>query len=173
RLLSLFSRNGRLMPGALTFKNGASEIVCRVEGALLPTPDSKALLLRLQPQDDAVKRFRALNDRITELNREIFDRKQVARASTLLSAIVDSSDDAIVSKDLNATIMSWNKAAERLFGYTAAEAVGQSITLIIPPDRLDEETNILARLRRGERIDHFETIRMHKDGTKLNVSLTI
>ena len=173
RLLSLFSRNGRLMPGALTFKNGASEIVCRVAGALLPTPDSKALLLRLQPQDDAVKRFRALNDRITELNREIFDRKQVARASTLLSAIVDSSDDAIVSKDLNATIMSWNKAAERLFGYTAAEAVGQSITLIIPPDRMDEESEILARLKRGERIDHFETIRMRKDGTRLNVSLTI
>jgi PAS domain S-box-containing protein len=120
-----------------------------------------------------VKESRALNDRITQLNREISGQKQAASASAWLSAIVDSSDDAIVSKDLNGIVMSWNKAAERLFGYTAAEAVGRSITLIIPPERLDEETNILARLRRGERIDHFETIRMHKDGKRLNVSLTI
>jgi len=94
-------------------------------------------------------------------------------ASLLLSAIVDSSDDAIVSKDLNGIVTSWNKGAERLFGYTAEEAIGKSITLIIPQDRLGEEPEILRRLQRGERVDHFETIRQRKDGTLLHVSLTI
>jgi hypothetical protein len=104
---------------------------------------------------------------------DIHERKQTAQASALLSAIVDTSDDAIISKDLNGIIMSWNKSAERLFGYTAAEAVGQSITILIPPERLDEEPKILDRLRRGERVDHFETIRVRKDGSRLNISLTI
>ena len=120
-----------------------------------------------------MNRSRALNDRVTQLNPESLDQKQAVSASAWLSAIVDSSDDAIVSKDLNGIVMSWTNAAERLFGYTAAQAVGRSITLIIPPDRIDEESRILERLRRGERIDHFETIRMRKDGKRLNVSLTI
>jgi PAS domain S-box-containing protein len=93
--------------------------------------------------------------------------------SELLAAIVASSDDAIVSKNLDGIITSWNHSAERIFGYTAKEAVGQSIMLIIPSDRRDEETEILARLRRGERVDHFETVRVRKDGTPVNVSLTI
>jgi PAS domain S-box-containing protein len=91
----------------------------------------------------------------------------------LLAAIVASSDDAIVSKDLNGFITSWNKSAERIFGYTAQEAVGQHITFIIPPERRHEEEGILERLRRGERIDHFQTVRMRKDGTLVDVSLTI
>ena len=82
-------------------------------------------------------------------------------------------DDAIVSKDLNGVIMTWNRGAEKLFGYTAAEAVGQSITLIIPADRFDEEPAILERIRRGDHIEHFETVRIRKDGSLLNVSLTI
>jgi PAS domain S-box-containing protein len=94
-------------------------------------------------------------------------------ASKQLAAIVESSDDAIVSKNLDGTITSWNKSAERLFGYTAEEAIGQNITLVIPPDRRDEEPRILQRLRNGERVDHFETIRMQKDGKLLNISLTI
>jgi PAS domain S-box-containing protein len=104
---------------------------------------------------------------------DIHERKQAAQSSALLSAIVDSSDDAIISKDLNGIIMSWNKGAERLFGYTAEEAVGRSIALLIPNDRLEEEPEILERLKRGERVDHFETIRVRKDGTRLNISLTI
>lgn len=91
----------------------------------------------------------------------------------LLSAIVDSSDDAIISKNLNGVITSWNKSAERLFGYKADEAVGKSVTMLIPTDRLDEEPKILEQLKRGERVDHFETIRMRKDGSLLNISLTI
>jgi PAS domain S-box-containing protein len=91
----------------------------------------------------------------------------------LLSAIVDSSDDAIISKTLDGVITSWNKSAERLFGYAAEEAVGQSITILIPPDRLDEEPRILTRLKHGERVDHFETIRKRKDGSMIDISLTI
>ena len=105
---------------------------------------------------------------------DITDRQQTERAAALLSAIVDSSDDAIISKDLNGIITSWNKSAERLFGYTATEAVGQPVArLLIPADRQEEEPEILSRLRRGERVDHFETKRRRKDGTLLDISLTI
>jgi two-component system, chemotaxis family, CheB/CheR fusion protein len=104
---------------------------------------------------------------------DITERALAQETRARLAAIVDSSDDAIVSKDLNGIIASWNVGAERLFGYTAAEAVGQSITLIIPPDRLDEEPRILEQLKRGERVDHFETVRMRKDGSRLDISLTI
>jgi PAS domain S-box-containing protein len=100
-------------------------------------------------------------------------RLKADKAIGLLAAIVDSSDDAIVSKTLEGVITSWNAGAERLFGYTAKEAIGQHITMIIPRDRLDEETSILARLRRGERIEHFDTIRLRKDGTALDISLSI
>ena len=93
--------------------------------------------------------------------------------SELLASIVASSDDAIVSKNLDGVITSWNKGAERIFGYSAKEAIGQHITLIIPGARRDEENDILARLRQGERIDHFDTVRRRKDGTLLDVSLTI
>jgi PAS domain S-box-containing protein len=91
----------------------------------------------------------------------------------LLASIVASSDDAIISKNLDGIITSWNNSAERMFGYRAEEAIGQHITLIIPRDRHAEETAILARLRRGERVDHFETVRVRKDGTMFDLSLTI
>jgi PAS domain S-box-containing protein len=110
----------------------------------------------------------------SKIARDITDRLQTQRATLLLSAIVDSSDDAIISKDLNGIITSWNKGAERLFGYTATEAVGQPVaTLLIPADRQEEEPEILSRLRRGERVDHFETKRKRKDGALLDISLTI
>src|ERR1700746_559820 len=104
---------------------------------------------------------------------DITERKRAEQAIRLLAAIVESSHDAIVSKSLNGVITSWNKAAERLFGYSAEEAVGQNITLIIPPERRHEERTIVEQLTRGERVDNFETVRMHKDGTLLDVSLTI
>ena len=91
----------------------------------------------------------------------------------LLSAIVQSSDDAIVSKDLNSIVTSWNPAAERMFGYTAAEMIGTSIRAIIPDDRQHEEDDVLARIRAGESVDHFETIRRRKDGTLVDVSLSV
>jgi PAS domain S-box-containing protein len=104
---------------------------------------------------------------------DITERKRAEQATRLLAAIVESSHDAIVSKSLDGVITSWNKGAERLFGYAAEEAVGRNITLIIPPERRDEERTIIEQLTRGERVDHFETVRMRKDGSLLDVSLTI
>src|ERR1700760_1677688 len=89
-----------------------------------------------------------------------------------LASIIDSSDDAIVSKNLDGVITSWNKGAERIFGYSASEAIGQPITIVIPKDRHGEEREILTRIRQGERIDHFETIRQRKHGSLIVVSLT-
>jgi PAS domain S-box-containing protein len=91
----------------------------------------------------------------------------------LLAAIVDSSDDAIVSKTLDGIITSWNRGAERIFGYTAEEATGQHIKLIIPLERHPEEDNVLAQIRRGEKVDHFQTVRQAKDGRRLDISLTV
>jgi PAS domain S-box-containing protein len=104
---------------------------------------------------------------------DVHERKETALASSLLSAIVDSCDDAIVSKDLNGIVTSWNRGATRLFGYTASEMIGKPIAIVIPPDRSHEEPAILAKLRRGDSVDHFETVRMRKDGTFVNISLTI
>ena len=101
------------------------------------------------------------------------ERRNAQDANGLLAAIVASSDDAIVSKTLAGIITSWNAGAERIFGYTAKETIGQHITLIIPRERRAEEDDILARLRRGEKIDHFQTVRRHKDGTLIDVSVTI
>ena len=94
-------------------------------------------------------------------------------ADFLLPAIIDSSEDAIVSKNLHSIVTSWNKSAQRIFGYTAEEMIGQSIARLFPPDRMDEETHILSRIIAGERVEHFETIRVRKDGREIDVSLTI
>ena len=100
-------------------------------------------------------------------------RLKADKAIGLLAAIVDSSDDAIVSKTLDGIITSWNAGAERLFGYTASEAVGQHISLIIPLDRRNEETVIIGRIKRGERMEHFDTVRVRKDKTQVDISLTV
>ena len=100
-------------------------------------------------------------------------RQEAERQTGLLAAIVDSSDDAIVSKDLDGIITSWNRGAERLFGYLADEVIGQSIRLLIPADRQQEEDSILQRIRSGVRVDHIETVRRRKDGTLVDVSVTI
>jgi PAS domain S-box-containing protein len=94
-------------------------------------------------------------------------------ANALLASIVESSDDAIISKDLNGIITSWNKGAERVFGYTSEEAVGRPVTLLIPADRQDEEPAILERIRRGQRVDHYETVRQRKHGSLIDISLTV
>ena len=104
---------------------------------------------------------------------DITERKRAEVVGQRLAAIVNSSEDAIISKDLNGTIESWNGAAERLFGYQASEVIGKSILIIIPPDRHDEEQGILERIRRGERIEPYETVRMREDGSLLDISLTV
>jgi PAS domain S-box-containing protein len=110
---------------------------------------------------------------VSQIARDITGRQQADELHRRLAAIVEASDDAIISKDLNGVIQSWNQGAERMFGYTSAEAVGQSIRMIIPKDREDEETAVLDRIRRGEKIDHFETLRRRRDGTALPISLTV
>ncbi len=104
---------------------------------------------------------------------DITGQKELERSQARLSAIVESSDDAILSKNLDGVIQTWNKSAERVFGYTAAEAIGRPVLMLIPEDRHDEEPKIIARIRSGERVDHFETIRRRKDGSLIDISLTI
>jgi len=105
--------------------------------------------------------------------RDVSDRKRTEEASRYLAAIVEFSDDAIVSKDLNGIITSWNTGAQHLFGYSAEEAVKKPITIIIPPDRYHEEQQILDKIHSGERVEHFDTIRRRKDGSLINVSITV
>jgi len=119
-------------------------------------------------QDDEGELIGAVNMLV-----DLSDRKQADEAGQHLSAVVESSFDAIVSKDLNGVIRSWNRAAERLFGYTADEAVGRHIGMLIPFDQQDEEPRILGRIRRGERVESYETVRQRKDGSLVPVSLTI
>ena len=104
---------------------------------------------------------------------DLIEGRRAEEATARLAAVVESSDDAIVSKDLNGIITSWNKGAEHLFGYTESEMIGKPVALLIPPDRSDEEPSILERIRRGERIDHYETVRRRKDGSLLDISVTI
>ncbi|MCV9967447.1 PAS domain S-box protein [Pararhizobium sp. BT-229] len=104
---------------------------------------------------------------------DLTDRAIADEAAQRIAAIVQSSDDAILAKDLNGTIISWNRGAEQLFGYTAAEAIGKQVAMLIPLDRHNEEPDILGRIRRGERVDHYETIRRRKDGSLIEISLSV
>jgi PAS domain S-box-containing protein len=110
---------------------------------------------------------------ILEIVRDVTERKRAEEKLLQAAAIVENSDDAIISKDLDGTILSWNPGARRLYGYTAEETIGQPVTMLIPSDRPDEEPHILEQIRRGERVDHYETVRRRKDGTIIDVSLTV
>ena len=105
--------------------------------------------------------------------RDITERKQAERTTSLFTGLVESSDDAIITKDLNGVITSWNKGAERIFGYSADEMVGRPLLVLAPPGRAEEMPRILERIKRGERVDHFESVRRGKDGRLVNVSLTV
>ncbi len=134
-----------------------------VDFAMNPIRDGSGTVVFLHPTGtDITERKR--------VEAELRDSEQRLRYA---GAIVESSDDAIVSKNLDGIITSWNAGAERVFGYTAQEAIGQAITIVIPADRLSEERDILTRIRRGERIDHFETVRQRKNGSSIVVSLTV
>ncbi|HEY2905966.1 MAG TPA: PAS domain S-box protein [Vicinamibacterales bacterium] len=123
-----------------------------------------------RPADrDLLQMFDAVGTQIGHF----IERREIDEVRERLAAIVNSSDDAIVSKTLDGVITSWNRGAEQIFGYTAEEAVGQHISIVIPSDRRGEEDEVLARLRRGQKIDHYETERQTKDGRRLNISLTV
>jgi PAS domain S-box-containing protein len=109
----------------------------------------------------------------SKIARDISDRKATEMELMRYASIIEWSSDAIISKDLNGTIQSWNRGAEAIFGYTAEEAIGQPVTMLIPEERIDEEPGILARIRRGEAVDHYQTIRKRKDGRLLDISLNV
>ncbi|ULJ73494.1 PAS domain S-box protein [Rhizobium gallicum] len=139
--------------------------------AFAERPDGRRVLFRAFPTpifDAEGTLVGAVNMLVDQSDAAVADE-----ATQRVAAIVESSDDAILAKDLNGTITDWNRGAERLFGYTAEEAIGRSVTMLIPLDRADEEPNILARLRRGEKIDHYETIRRRKDGSLVEISLSV
>lgn len=155
-------------PVALALEKGVS---VHEEEVVIERPDGSRVTVSvhidpIRGKDDAIVG-------VVNFFHDITERKQAERTSALLAAIVDFSDDAIVSKSLDGVITSWNKGAERLFGYAAEEVIGRNIALVVPHDRQHEESTILERLRRGERVDHFETARVRKDGTMFDVSLTI
>jgi PAS domain S-box-containing protein len=169
----IFKPDGTVLPAdecpmAITWKKvravrGQEVVIERPDGTrrhILPYPDPI--------HDPSGKIIGAVNMLL-----DITEMKHAEEATRRLAAIVESSDDAIISKDLNGVITSWNAGAERLFGHRAAEAIGQPITILIPADRRAEELDILQRIRQGEPIEHFETIRQRKDGSLLEISLTI
>ena len=142
--------------GELKFRNFAT-------GELIP------VLYNIFPVSDAGGAITAYGT----VTRNLTDNKLADQQARLLASIVESSDDAIVSKNLDGIITSWNRGAARIFGYSAAEVIGQSITIVIPDDRRSEEVEILTRIRRGERVEHFQTVRRRKDGSLIVVSLTV
>ena len=134
------------------------------------TPESEEIVAALAAHAAiAVDNFRVLNASRVEVE----NHRRAEEAAHLLAAIVESSDDAILAKNLDGIITSWNQGATRLFGYTADEVIGKSVTILIPLERHDEEPRILGRIRRGERVDHYETIRRRKDGSLVEISLTV
>jgi PAS domain S-box-containing protein len=155
-------------PVALALKTGVS---VHDEEVVIARPDGSRVTVSVHI--DPIRDENGTIVGVVNFFHDITERKQAERTTGLLAAIVDSSDDAVISKNLDGVITSWNSGAQRIFGYSPDEAVGQSITLIIPQDRLEEERHILARLRRGERIEHFETVRISKAGMPIHISLTI
>ena len=154
-----------LRDGRVTTLDGQTLLVSR-DGRRIPIDDSAAPIRTTDRTAGVVLVFRDISER-----RRLADSQD--RIARELASIVETSDDAIVSKDLQSTIRSWNRGAERIFGYTADEMIGRSIRTIIPEERWSEEDDVLRQLRQGNRVDHFETIRRRKDGSDVPVSLTI
>src|ERR1700750_3213147 len=152
------------------------EMKATLNRAATGQPDEAYFDLVFQPLRDSEERVDGILIHALEVTDRVHARKHRQEAEDVrrrLAAIVESSDDAIISKDLNGIITSWNTAAEAIFGYSASEIIGKSVTTIIPPELHSDEQRILETIARGERINHFETIRVKKNGERLSVSLTI
>lgn len=186
--VSRAARGERVRYDVDVYARQASREVVAVDFTLLPVRDQsgRVIFLLLEGRDvtarseqqrevsqQQVKHTVTLTETNQRLALELEQRRAAEIAQARLAAIIESSDDAIVSKNLDGTITSWNHSAEKMFGYAAAEAIGQNILLIVPPERHDEERSILARLRQGRKIDHFETQRVRKDGRQIDISLSV
>ena len=139
--------------------------------AVCQRPDGTLRVVRVSPSpifDDDGNFCGAVNEMV-----DVTEFVEADRARAHLAAIISNSDDAIISKDLDGVILTWNRGAERLFGYSAGEAIGRPVTLLIPPQRMDEEPKVLARIRRGESVEHYDTVRVRKDGSLVDISLSI
>ena len=185
RFEELFHVNKSEVVGRTDYDLFAAELADRFrENDRLVLAAGKSLTLEEHaPHDDGIHTYVSVKFPLDTLDgsvagvcgiaTDITGRNQLETASLHLSAIVESSDDAIISKDLNGIITSWNKGAERIFGYTAAEAIGKPVSILAPSELLNEMPDILSKIRRGERVDHYETRRRRKDGTILDISLTV
>jgi PAS domain S-box-containing protein len=143
--------------------------ICNEHTHVIPAESFAALT----GDEERVRHIALLQQKAQALETESAERKQAERATRMLAAIVESCDDAVVSKDLNGIVTSWNASAQRMFEYRAEEIIGRSITCIIPPELQNDERMILEKIRRGERIEHFETVRLSKGGKRIDVSLTV
>jgi PAS domain S-box-containing protein len=149
------------------------------EGAIVGLANHTVLIAKNGkelPIDDSAAPIRCAKGEVVGcvlVFRDVTERRRAERTAQSLAAIVESSDDAIIGKDINGVIHSWNQAAEQLFGYSAAEVIGQPIAMIAPPDRVNEMPKILARLKKGERIEHFDTVRRAKNGRLIPISLSV
>lgn len=155
-------------PLAVTLREGRS---VRGDEVIIERPDGTRRIVRPYPdpiRDAAGRIVGAVNMLL-----DVTDSKRAEEASRRLAAIVQSSDDAIISKDLNGIITTWNRGAEKLFGYRAEEIIGQPVTILMPPTRFNEEPIILGHIRRGESVEHYETVRRRKDGSEFDISLTV
>lgn len=169
----LYWPDGRFMshdecPMALTLKDGQPH---HGREAIAERPDGTRVPFMAYPTplfDSAGRLTGAVNMLV-----DISERRKHDLVQERLAAIVSGSDDAIISKDLNGVVTTWNPGAERVFGYSSDEAVGRSITMLIPDEHIDEEPRILSQIRQGKHVDHYETIRRRKDGTQINISLTV
>ena len=156
-------------PLARVFKTG--RVLGLANHVVLLSKDGREI-----PIDDSAAPVKLRHGRVAGavlVFRDISERRRAEQSAAWLTSLVESSEDAIISKSIDGTITSWNPAAERLYGHTASEIIGRSIMTIVPPELEAEERDILARLRRGERIEHFDTVRVAKDGQRIDVSLTI
>jgi PAS domain S-box-containing protein len=149
------------------------------EGVIIGLANHTALITKggnELPIDDSAAPIRCAKGEVVNcvlVFRDVTERRQAERVARSLASIVESSNDAIIGKDMNGVITSWNRAAERLFGYSAVEAIGRPIAMLAPPDRADEMPGILQRIRRGERVDHFDTVRRANGGRLIPISLTV
>jgi len=155
-------------PVALALKTGAS---IHEEEVIIEKPDLSRVTVSVHI--DPIRDKDGAIVGVVNFFHDTRERKQAEQTTGLLAAIVESSDDAIIGQNLDGIITSWNTGAERIFGFAAREAIGQHILIIVPSDRWEEEARILEQLKRGERVEHFETVRKHKDGAKLDIALTI